>query len=180
MHALIDTATQSILEYPIKNLRARFPNTSFPRNLEEGSLPSNIVKVHIATSPVVTLLQVAELTNPGFNTTENKWTCEWVTRDKTPEEIESSKGEVIAKIKSKAQESLDSFARTKGYDNIVSVCSYANSTIPSYAQEGARAVELRDLTWSTLHQYLTDVEAGVKALPTTEDEIMALLPAYTW
>lgn len=180
MYALIDITSQQIVEFPISNLRARFPNISFPKKITELNLPSNVVLVTIEPKPTISLLQEAELSNPGYNTTKGKWTREWIIRDKTALEIEEFKPEVIKKIKAQAQESLDSFARSKGYDDIVSACSYANSTIPSYAQEGARAVELRDLTWSTLHQYLTDVEAGVKPLPTTEEEIVALIPELTW
>ena len=63
-------------------------------------------------------------------------------------------GEIQAEFTAKIQTRLDDFARTRGYDGILSACTYANSNIPQFSAEGTKAVELRDLTWSTGYELL--------------------------
>jgi hypothetical protein len=90
----------------------------------------------------------------------------------TPEEIQAA---YIAAI----QRRLDQFARARGYDGILSACSYAASTDPQFAAEGQRCVELRDATWRTGYVILAEVAAGQRPIP-TEAELMAELPALAW
>lgn len=77
------------------------------------------------------------------------------------------------------QKRLDDFARTRGYDSILSACTYATSTNQQFAAEGQRCVELRDLTWTAGYAILADVEAGTRPIPTVE-QVMAECPALTW
>lgn len=83
-------------------------------------------------------------------------------------------------VKERTQGLLDAFAQTRGYDDIKSTCTYINSQIPSYAAEANRAIYLRDLTWATLYQYLSNVIAGTQPLPVDWAEIASILPALTW
>lgn len=77
------------------------------------------------------------------------------------------------------QQRLDDFARTRGYDGILSACTYANSTLPRFAIEGARCVSLRDETWAACYDVLAQVQAGTRPVPTWA-ELEAELPALTW
>jgi hypothetical protein len=79
-----------------------------------------------------------------------------------------------------AQKRLDDFAKTRNYDGILSACTYASSSIPSFATEGQYCVDMRDATWSSLYTYLAEVEATTKPVPTTVDEVISVLPAFTW
>lgn len=110
--------------------------------------------------------------------------------DCTPEEIadiEARKAaaaaeqsaRLIASYTDAVQARLDAFARARGYDSILSACTYATSTVPRFAADAARAVSLRDETWDTCYQILAEVEAGQRPVPTLA-ELIAELPALTW
>ena len=77
------------------------------------------------------------------------------------------------------QARLDAFAQAKGYDSIMSACTYATSSVPQFRAEGERAVLLRDATWAKSYAILGDVLAGARPMPTLE-EVVAELPALTW
>jgi len=93
---------------------------------------------------------------------------------------ESMLNAVIILVKDKVQKKLDEFAQTRGYDDMKSVCTYVNSSIPTYQAEAERAIELRDSTWSALYNYLGSIVAGTIPLPSNCDDIEAVLPALTW
>lgn len=78
------------------------------------------------------------------------------------------------------QERLDSFARTRNYDGILSACTYATSNVPKFAAEGQVAVNLRDATWAALYQILEEVQAGQREAPTGFSDIEPLLPPLEW
>ena len=78
------------------------------------------------------------------------------------------------------QQRLDSFARTRNYDGILSACTYATSNVPKFAAEGQVAVNLRDATWATLYQILEEVQTGQRETPTGFSDIEPLLPPLEW
>ncbi|MDP3351800.1 MAG: hypothetical protein Q8S92_22675 [Hydrogenophaga sp.] len=78
------------------------------------------------------------------------------------------------------QQRLDAFAQTRGYDGILSACTYATSSIPRFSVEGQCAVDLRDLTWEAAYQVLAEVQAGTRAMPASLDDIAADLPTLEW
>lgn len=77
------------------------------------------------------------------------------------------------------QRHLDNFARTRNYDNIMSVATYATSTVPKFAAEGQYAVEARDATWAKGYEILDAVLSGQRPVPTIE-EVIAELPPLEW
>jgi hypothetical protein len=91
---------------------------------------------------------------------------------KTPEQIEA---EFVAKIQSR----LDTFARTRGYDGILSACTYTTSLNPKFAMEGQYCVQVRDATWGKCYGILSAVQSGTLQTPTWE-ELEADLPALGW
>lgn len=102
-----------------------------------------------------------------------------------PEEIDAhlnpqpTAEQIIAQYTAAVQKRLDDFARTRGYDNILSAATYATSTNPKFAVEGQYAVEARDATWAKCYEVLAEVEAGTRPMPTLE-ELMAELPVLEW
>lgn len=92
---------------------------------------------------------------------------------KSPEELQ-------AEIVAATQKRLDDFARTRGYDNILSACTYATSTVPKFAAEGQYCVNARDATWAKLYEILAEVEAGTRPMPSGYADIEPLLPALEW
>lgn len=90
------------------------------------------------------------------------------------------KNDLIANIAGITQHRLDAFAKTRGYDGILSACTYATSAVPRLAAEGQMAVNRRDTTWETLYGLLGEAEAGTRAWPTSFAEVEPLLPPLTW
>ena len=72
------------------------------------------------------------------------------------------------------QKHLDDAATARGYDNIVSACSYSASA-NAFQSEGIAYLNWRAAVWQHCYQVLADVQAGVRAVPTAA-ELIAELP----
>lgn len=83
-------------------------------------------------------------------------------------------------IVNSTQARLDAFARSRGYDSILSACTYVTSQIPKFAHEGQMAVQSRDATWAKLYQILADVESHKRPIPTCYEDVEVDLPALDW
>lgn len=88
--------------------------------------------------------------------------------------------EIQASFTASIQARLDTFARTRGYDGILSACTYATSVVPRFQQEGQRAVELRDATWNAAYAILDEVLAQQRPMPTSIGDIEQDLPVLGW
>lgn len=93
---------------------------------------------------------------------------------------EQSTEQIKASIVQVTQQRLDDFAKTRNYDNILSACTYATSSIPKFLQEGQSAVNARDTTWSALYTILAEVESGSKSMPKGFTDIEPFLPVLEW
>jgi hypothetical protein len=89
-------------------------------------------------------------------------------------------GSIIQLTLKRVQQSLDNFAKTRGYDDIRSLCTYSTSTNLKFRDEGERGIFLRDQTWDSLYTFLGTVGAGGIPYPFTWDSIQSNLPALTW
>lgn len=78
------------------------------------------------------------------------------------------------------QARLDDFARTRNYGGILSLCTYATSTVQKFQAEGQYGVEARDETWAKLYEMLAEVEAGTRPIPSGYAEIESELPQLAW
>lgn len=76
------------------------------------------------------------------------------------------------------QNHLDATVRIRGYDSVVSACSYAASVNPFQA-EGIACLNWRASVWSACYQILSDVNAGLRSTPTV-GELIAELPVMVW
>lgn len=77
------------------------------------------------------------------------------------------------------QRHLDSTAKTRNYDGILSLASYASSTHPTFRAEGQAGLIWRDAVWDYCYQVLADVQAQTRTIP-TEAELIAELPVMVW
>lgn len=92
---------------------------------------------------------------------------------KSPEELQ-------AEITQYTQQRLDDFARTRGYDGILSACTYATSPTDKFQMEGQYCVISRDSTWAKLYQILGEVQAGTRPIPSGYADIEPELPPLVW
>lgn len=77
------------------------------------------------------------------------------------------------------QAHLDATARSRSYDGILSLCTYAGSNVLKFKCEGKAGVDWRDAVWSYCYQVLTEVEAGKRPAPTI-NELIKELPPIGW
>lgn len=104
----------------------------------------------------------------------------WVVLPEYPWTPQPSAEEIQAQIIDATQKRLDDFAKTKGYDSILSACTYATSKVPRLRVEGAYCVDVRDNTWEQLYSLLQEVKTGVRPVPSGFSDIEPLLPVLAW
>lgn len=76
------------------------------------------------------------------------------------------------------QSLLDTTAQSKGYDNIISACSYAAQAVGQpFQAEGAAFLAWRSAVWSTAYSMLAQVSAGTLSMPTVAQSL-ALIPTF--
>lgn len=91
-----------------------------------------------------------------------------------PEALPSIEDLIKANI-NEVQIELDRVAQEKGYDNILSACSYA-ADVNAFQAEGQAFLKWRSDAWAQAYSVLSEVQAGTRPLPTPE-EAVAMLPA---
>lgn len=151
--------------YHISEVRRLHPNTSLPDDGDASSI--GYAKLIASTPPAPLPWHRVDQGVPENNTQT------WV-------QVAMSEQEIIEEVSAQVQERLDSFARIKGYDNILSACTYATSAVPRFQAEGEYCVHSRDTTWATLYYIMDDVKNGVTPMPASYAEIEAQLPALVW
>ena len=130
---------------------------------------------HLA--PGVTPVEAAEAMHLADGTWREITEAEAAELQKpTPEEQQAA---LLSSFTTAIQAHLDTFARTRNYDGIMSAATYATSTVPKFKAEGQYAVEARDATWNKGYEIMGAVMAGERPMPTWE-EILTELPALTW
>ncbi|MDR1311572.1 MAG: hypothetical protein LBK01_06855 [Burkholderiaceae bacterium] len=82
-----------------------------------------------------------------------------------------------AALSGAVQRHLDSTVRERGYDSILSACSYATSSNAQYAAEGLACAAWRDAVWEAFFSILDAVSD--ENYPGA-DEVIASLPALVW
>ncbi len=88
--------------------------------------------------------------------------------------------QIQAEIVTSTQQRLDDFAKTRNYDGVLSLCTYASSPNPKFQAEGQYGVEARDATWSKLLEMLAEVESGTRPMPSGYADIESELPLLVW
>ena len=90
----------------------------------------------------------------------------------TQEEINA---QTQARLTSTVQKVLDTEAQKLGYDSCLSVCSYVDTGVQKFDDEGRSFRKWRSEVWSKGYEILDLVTAGEMAIP-SEEELITLLP----
>lgn len=69
---------------------------------------------------------------------------------------------------------IDAEARSRGYDSIVSACSYAGYE-NAFQAEAVQLGKWRSAVWAAAYAYLAEVKAGTKEMPSA-DEVIRIMP----
>lgn len=81
--------------------------------------------------------------------------------------------QTIHNFEERIEEYLNKEAKKRGYDNILSACSYAIAR-GRFQQEGIKFAEWRTDVWDYCYTELDKVKSGVRSQPTIEDFILEL------
>lgn len=111
----------------------------------------------------------------------DNWTPEDAIAAGVPQEvIDQAIAEAqLAGFTADVQRHLDTTARARGYDGILSLCSYAASDQLRFGAEGKAGVAWRDAVWAACYEIVDAVRAGQRPVPTLA-ELIAELPAIDW
>lgn len=95
------------------------------------------------------------------------------------QKAQKQKADTLTAMTAAVQAYLDKAARGRGYDGILSLCSYATSTDLTFAAEGQAGVNFRDAVWRKCYEVLAAVGAGERQ-PPAGAELLAELPKMIW
>lgn len=104
----------------------------------------------------------------------------WLSAGNTPLPVDPpSNDKILAELTNAIQAHMDTKARERNYDGILSLCTYATSLNAKFSAEGQAGVEWRDACWAKGYAIMNDVLTGERAIPTV-DELIAEMPEFTW
>ena len=86
----------------------------------------------------------------------------------TPEEVQ-------AMLTAKVQKYLDATAQKLGYDSCLSVCSYVDTGVAKFDEEGEAFRKWRSAVWQKGYEIVDAVKTDMRDIP-TEEELFAELP----
>ena len=96
-----------------------------------------------------------------------------------PEPPPETEEQLIDRLTHAVQAYMDSVAQQRNYDSILSLCTYATSTVSRFQAEGQAGVVWRDACWQLGYDLIARVRAGEAPIP-TETELLAMLPPMQW
>ena len=172
--------------YPLaeSDIRALHPNTSYPAILTAEHYDALGVDVVFPTpqpennDPTKAIRELPPVQVGA--TWEQAWEIAdaFSGEDKAEKEAEAIAASTAAKaamlklaIANAVQATLDAEAQTHQYDSILSACTYVNSAIPQYHNEGSACAAWRDAVWAK-------VAALGGEMPVAE--VLKELPVMTW
>jgi hypothetical protein len=196
----VKTSTDGQLQYPygVTDYLLENPNTSMPEDVETFFYDQGIFKVWATLPPKALYNQVVVAIDPERvqarspdgtfksddpSTPENEawvWEQRWALQDATPEQMQANLRNLEKAVVTLVQSRLDSFANSRGYDSIVSACTYATDPIERFRFEGQRCVELRGATWAKLYEMLDEITAGTRPIPDGPNDLLPELPTLVW
>lgn len=158
-----------------------YPEVSFPNRgwNDEELAPYGYAELWYPNEcPTPGLHEKLEETDPVK--IDGKWYIQFQVVSMTEEELELEKEAIKQKIVNQVQYNLDLFARSRDYDSILSLCTYATSPSSIFQREGQRGVDLRDASWTKLYEIFSEVDQGTRPPLTGYHDISLEMPILTW
>lgn len=177
---MLKVASGAVEKYPYTaaDLRADYPQTSFPADLSAADLSDfGVFAVTERAAPASDYTKVVTEGEPAV--VGGAWTQVWVVRNATAAEQSAALDKIQAEYEAEVQSHLDATAQTRGYDSMLSACSYASGTHPRFSVEGRDCLAWRSSVWEAAYQIMTDVRLGARPLPTVQ-QVIAELPPMVW
>lgn len=82
---------------------------------------------------------------------------------------------VIGEFETAVQTYMDDAAKLRGYDSLLSACTYVTSSSPKFSAEGIAFSNWRDAVWTKCFEIQLAVQAGARGVPSLH-QLMAELP----
>ena len=169
-------------EYPITHtqIRAKYPEKTFPAYFTEIEGFE-----FVASTPQPSYIKGEEIIiEDAPILVDNKYVQAWKVVELTDAEKQHAQSLtnqlLIQQIIQQTQYILDSFAKTRGYDDIKSASTYAGCSIQKYNTEGTYARDIRAQVWDTLYTLLDKINKGEEPFPKNIGEVINRLPTLTW
>ena len=89
--------------------------------------------------------------------------------------VEELQARIQKQLTDAVQRVLDSKAQELNYDNCLSVCSYIDTGVQKFDDEGKAFRAWRSAVWAKGYDILAQVQAGLRPIP-TEAQLIAELP----
>jgi len=175
-----------VLKYPYTNedIESEYPaNTSLPAKPWPSVFYARHNAIEVEVTPWPTYdryTQAVQELDPVYNAVSGVWEQAWGIVSLSPAEQQAARAQLISSVQEQTQQRLDSFAQTRYYAGMLSLCTYSTSTSAKFQAEGQYGVDVRDATWSKLHEILAEVQAGTRPMPTSYADIEPELPALNW
>jgi len=162
-------------KYPVVEEIWNWMDNNLSTTVENGE--SGIGEYPIQEIPQPEYNPIFQRVEPDIEIIDNIQYRKWNIVDLTTAEKIANITTYFQKI---MEDRLNSFAQSRGYDNIISASTYINSPITKYDTEARRCIELRSLLWDTGYVILEEIVTGVRQIPTSLEEIESELPELTW
>lgn len=175
----INTDTNQYPTYEA-DVRRYFPYTSFTDVFVapypfEVVFPAPVPEYDPVTQTVVEGTPVK--TSKGHY--EQTWSVVGLTLEQINANTQNAVESLVRNITSAVQDTLDTKAKERNYDGILSACTYATSSNIKFKAEGQACVDWRDSVWATCYEIMGEVQAGMRQLPSVE-QVLSELPQLVW
>ena len=162
----------------LEDIRKENPNTSFPESVSDETL-LGFGYYRVVTTPPAFDDSASKLQQEGEVFVDGECRLQYSVVTISPEEqvakMEFVKNNLIMQI----QDRMEKFVQSRGYDSLLSACSYATSKVPKFQAEGQYCVDLRDATWTKAMEIMQKAQEGETPVPSI-DAVFEALPSMKW
>ncbi len=153
----------------------------------DGVLIADLPRLHYGVTVSVWSVPTDYRANGFFVATQGEWPGEefgepvfsaFLPADAQAIQLDANR-RLIMRLTEAVQAHMDSTVQQRGYDTLLSACTYANSANPTFKAEGDACVAWRDAVWDFCYEWVAEAQAGL-AMPPTEQELILALPELVW